>query len=149
MRCILKERLNQQNLSVRGLAEQGENIAGALKYSTIDNFIRKRTGNLDTAWAICKMMGITLDEAFIEMTDDSINNTLPPQISDVRNVLTEIIDLIISKRQIRTIADIADILLTVGTFISRIGYEDEAAKIIDIARDAVNESTEATDYEQH
>ena len=142
MECKLRDRLAEQNISVRKLAEQGESIPGTPSYSTIDNFIRKGTGHLDTAWSICKMIGITLDEAFVEKGSNNTNKELVAQTGEIQNVLKEIIELIICKREIRTVNEIADILLTIGTSISRVGYEEEAAKIIGIATDAIENSNQ-------
>ena len=138
MDCILRDRLAQQNLSVRRLAEQGEKIPGTTpSYSTIDNFIRKGTGHLDTAWSICKMLGITLDDAFVEKLNDNTLQVAAPHIGDIRKVLKEIIDHIISKEKIRSVGEIADILFTIGEAITRVGFNEEAAQIIRIAQDAV------------
>jgi hypothetical protein len=51
-----------------------EGVPHALNYPTIDNFIRKGSGNLDTAWAITRMLGITLDEAFVPSNDEPISS---------------------------------------------------------------------------
>ena len=142
MECILRERLAQRNISVRKLAEQGESIPGAPSYSTIDNFVRKGTGHLDTAWSICKMIGITLDDAFVEKASNNLNKESTVQTGEIQIVLKKIIDLIISKREIRTVNEIADILFTIGTSISRVGYEEEGAKIIGIATDAIENSNQ-------
>ena len=142
MECRLRERLAEKNISVRKLAEQGESILGSPSYSTIDNFIRKGTGHLDTAWSICKMIGITLDDAFVDKTSYNANKETTAQTDEIQIVIKEIIDLIISKREIRTVNEIADILFTIGTSISRVGYEEEGAKIISIATDAIENSNQ-------
>jgi len=53
-------------LSIRAFADNVVEIPNAPPYVTIDNFIRKGSGNLDTAWAITKLMGLTLNDNFVE-----------------------------------------------------------------------------------
>jgi len=135
MKCIIKERLNQMNLSVRKLAEQGKDkYENAPSYSTIDNFIRNGTGTVNTAWSITKMMEISLSEAFIAEGED----IQPLRTVNADTVPKGIVEKIIDKEKITTVADIADILYDIGIAIRAIGHEEKAADIIRLAKKAVS-----------
>jgi len=136
MKCNIREHLKKQGISVRKLYDQWEDVEDTPSYSATDNFIRKGSGHLDTAWAICRMAGLSLDEAFVEEGD---NESKPITTSnELHSYIKEVIDLIIEKKQIRTATEIAGVLFTFGKIASNIGFNEEGATIIGIAKDALD-----------
>ena len=139
MKCVLREQVDAMNETVRGLFDdQTKSTPDSPSYSTADNFIRKKTGNIETAWLICQKMGITLDEAFIpeDMSfEESVAQKKRKENAEI--MLREIIDLIIGKGKIHTVVDIAEILLQIGQSVSSVGYKEEGAEIFRIASDAI------------
>jgi len=139
MKCVLREQVTARNETVRGLfGEQAENPVEYPSYSTADNFIRKGSGNIETAWMICQKMGISLDEAFIpeDMTfEEAVERK--QRKDHAEDMLREIIKLVIDKGKIHTVVDIAEILAQIGLSISEVGYKDEGADIFRIASDTI------------
>jgi len=139
MKCILREQVDAMNETVRGLFDdQTKSTPDSPSYSTADNFIRKGTGNIETAWLICQKMGITLDEGFIpeDMTfEEAVAQK--KRKDNAEAMLREILDLVISKGKIHTVMDIAEILAQIGQSVSAVGYKEEGAKIFRIASDTI------------
>jgi len=139
MKCVLREQVASMNETVRGLFDdQTKSTPDSPSYSTADNFIRKGSGNVETAWLICQRMGITLDQAFIP-EDMSFEKSVEQKKrkDNAETMLREIIDLIIKKGKIRTIGDVAEILAQVGLSVSSVGFKNEGAEIFRIAGDAI------------
>ena len=139
MKCVLREQVDARKETVRGLfGDQNENSPDYPAYSTADNFIRKGTGNIETAWLICQRMGITLDDAFIP-EDVSFEEAVArkKRKDNAEAMLREIFGLVIGKGKIHTIMDIAEILAQIGQSISTAGYKEEGAEIFRIASDTI------------
>jgi len=144
MKCVLREQVAARNETVRGLfGEQAENPPEYPAYSTADNFIRKGSGNIETAWLICQKLGISLDEAFIP-EDMSFEESVEQKKrkDNAEAVLREIFSLVIGKGKIDTTVDIAEILAQIGLSISKVGYKDEGAEVFRIASDAIKAAAE-------
>jgi hypothetical protein len=144
MKCVLREQVDAMGETVRGLfGEQAENPPDFPAYSTADNFIRKGTGNIETAWMICQKMGITLDAAFIPEDMPFEYAVAQKQRKDkAEDMLREIIDLVIGKGKIHTVMDVAEILGQIAQSISTVGYKEEGAEIYRIASDAIRAAEE-------
>jgi len=137
------------NLSIRGLAEKALTIPGAPSYSTIDNFIRKGTGHLDTAWAITKLMGLTLNDNFIDDEADaqgliSAEASLPEPEAAIQTIA----ERIMNKETIETEHDFAELFFIIGKSISPFGYEDAAAKIISAGKKLLINSERGRDKDE-
>ena len=135
MKCVIRDNLDKMKVSVCGLAEQAKSTPGAPSYSTIDNFIRNGTGNLETAWAITKLMGLTLNDNFIDddketdessTADTNVEATIQAIIADIRRI-----------GKIEKPVDVATILYAIGTAISTLGYDEEAGSIINMSADYI------------
>ena len=141
-KCVFREQLERRNQSVRGLfGDQTESTPDSPSYSTADNFIRKGTGNIDTAWLICQKMGITLNDAFIpedSSFEEVFERNARKEHADA--MLGEIIKLVIGKGKISTIVDIAEILVQIGQSLSAVGCKREAAEVLRIAADSVKDA---------
>jgi len=146
MRCLIKEILSERDMSIRKFAEEWQDNIYVPNYSTIDNFIRKGTGNLETAWTLTRMLGVTLDDVFV--ADD--NEPIPSAADNVKNpkqILNDIISIMVSRDKIKSIDNIAGLLFEIAELISHIGYEKESAKIIDMANSIYNIRKGAGDNE--
>ena len=142
MKCVIRENLESMKLSVRGLAEQAGHTPGAPSYSTIDNFIRKGTGNLETAWAITKLMGLTLNDNFIN--EDSYDSYLKKVGRDTANaqaVINAILAVIIEHcSSAKNAADTPALLFSIGKTITPLGYPDEAGTIISAGTELIKKA---------
>jgi len=143
MKCVLREQIDAMNVSVRGLfGEQEEGDSDTPSYSTADNFIRKGSGHIDTAWLICQRMGLTLDDAFIpdDMSFEEVVEKRKRR-ENAERLICELSDLIIGKGMIQTIFDLAEVLLQFGQSISTFGFKEKGAQIIRIAGEAIKKDT--------
>ena len=138
MRCVIKENLEAMNLSIRSFAEKVENIPGAPSYSTIDNFIRKGTGNLETAWVITALMGLTLNDNFV--SDDSDPGAYKKALiysESLEATIKTIIDAIRKIEKITKPDDVAAILFAIGKSIESLGYNEDAGYIINMGAEYI------------
>ena len=139
MNCVIRNHLDARNVTVRGVfGDQNESSPDYPAYSTADNFIRKGTGNIETAWLICQRIGISLDEAFIPegmAFEESVERK--KRKDNAEAVLRDIFSLVIGKGKIETTVDIAEILAQIGLSISAVGFKEEGAKIFRIASDTI------------
>ena len=139
MKCVIRENLYSMKLSVRGLAEKAGQTPGAPSYSTIDNFIRKGTGNMETAWAITNLMGLTLNDNFVD--EDSHDSQLKKTLTGPVNAeaaLKAIVDVIKQRCSSgKQNADMTALLLAIGKAITPLGYPDEASIIISAGADLI------------
>ena len=138
MKCVIRGNLDKMGISVRGLAEQAKEVKGAPSYSTIDNFIRNGTGNLETAWAITKLMGLTLNDNFVDdVSEEEQQQPARSTSADAETAVKSIVEAIHRIGKIEKPNQVAEILFVVGRAINPLGFNEEAGSIINMGADLI------------
>jgi len=138
MKSIIRSNLEKKGLSVRGLAEQAKEVPGAPSYSTIDNFIRNGTGNLETAWAITKLMGLTLNDNFVDdVKENEEKQSDVPASASAEEAVKSIIEVINKIGTIKKPEQVAEVLFVIGRAITPLGYDEEAGRVIKMGADFI------------
>ena len=146
MKCVIRENLDKMKISVRKLAEMSEKDPEALSYSTIDNFIRKGTGNLDTAWGITKLMGLTLNDNFID--EESELDSKKTSNKFLSNLETTLKEISAKNNEVENLQILMIILFRIGKVTSTLGYDADAKKLFEICTEftkRINEKEENGD----